>query len=277
MVIGELLDYGIKALANIYKDANIIETYILLADVLKKDKTYILTHKNQIVSVENETLFKEYILSRKNNIPIAYITNKVFFMEFEFYIKEGVLIPRSDSEILIEQLLKLESRSKVLDLCCGSGVLGLTYALYFKDSKVDLVDISNKCIEVSTKNIKKYNLGNRVKTIKSDLFSNIKNTKYDLIISNPPYIIEDEIKTLDKDIKNYEPYIALNGGKDGLAFYKKIINSARNFLNDKGVLALEIGYNQKKDVINLLKYAEYTNIKIFKDYNKNDRVIIANI
>jgi len=277
MVISELLDHGQKALADIYLDANTIETYILLADVLKKDRTYLLTHKNQKVSIENESKFKEYIENRKKNIPIAYITNKVFFMEFEFYIEAGVLIPRGDSEILIEQLLTLKGKSKVLDLCCGSGVLGITYALYFKKSRIDLVDISDKCIEVSTKNIDKYDLTNRVKTIKSDLFSNIVDTKYDLIISNPPYIIENEIENLDKDVKNHEPHIALNGGEDGLNFYKEIISSAKSSLNKLGVLALEIGFNQKEDVINLLIFEGYINIKTFKDYNKNDRVIIANI
>jgi len=275
MVIQELLSYGQKILVNKYEKRAIQEAYLLLSHVLNQNKSYLLAHKENQVSTEDEQKYKQYIKSRNKNIPIAYIINKAYFMDIELYIKKGVLIPRQDSEIIIEQLIKIKNKKNVLDMCCGSGVLGISYAHYIKDANITFIDISDISIEVTNKNINLNNLTKRARLIKSNLFENIKD-KFDLIISNPPYIKTEDIKTLMDDVKYYEPHIALDGGDDGLYFYRHIIKNAKKYMNTGGHIALEVGINQSSDVVQILIANNYRNIKVYKDYNKIDRLIIAN-
>ena len=275
MVIKELLSYGEEVLISKYKTQAIKESYLLLAHVLKQNKSYIITHQNEKVSTYTIKEFKCFINKRNNNVPIAYIINKAYFMDLELDIEEGVLIPRQDSEVLIEELLKRNINDKVLDLCCGSGVLGIAYAYYNKNANVTFVDISEKCISITKKNIVKNKLQNKIKVIKSDLFNKV-NGKYDLIISNPPYIKSGDIDKLMVDVKMFEPHIALDGGEKGLYFYNRIIRDAKSYLNDKGSIAVEIGIDQSEEVINIFNNYKYNNIQVYKDYNNIDRVIIAN-
>ncbi len=275
MVIKDLLEYAENHLTNISEDERINEAFILLSFVLGKNKTYLYTHMNDMVSVMEEHEYKDVIILRNKLIPIAYITNSAHFMDMILHVKKGVLIPRSDSEIIIEILSNLKAKQNVLDICCGSGALGIAYARKFNNSNVTLIDIDETCIMISTKNVKKYNLEKRVTVVKSDLFSEITNKKYNLIISNPPYIASKEINTLMTDVKDYEPLLALDGGDDGLSFYRQIISQSRNHLLPGAHLILEIGYNQKDAVIKLLKHYQFTEISHYKDYQKNDRVLLA--
>ncbi len=249
---------------------------ILLSSIMKVKKEYLIIHDKDELE---ENILNEYqkgILELISGKPLQYITNNQEFMKMNFYVDERVLIPRQDTEILVEEAIKecklnAEKKYKILDLCTGSGAIGISLAKIIKKSEVLCVDISNDALEVAKKNAIQNEVKN-IKFCKSDLFSNI-NEKFDIIVSNPPYIKEEVIKNLDKEVQN-EPEIALNGGKDGLRYYKEIIKVAHKFLNKNGKIFLEIGYDQKNDVIELLKNnSVYKNIECIKDLYGNDRVI----
>lgn len=199
-------------------------------------------------------------------------------MKLDFYVDENVLIPRVDTEILVEEVIdncnKNEEREyKILDLCTGSGIVGISLAKYIKNCEVVCADISKKALEIAEKNAKNNNVDN-IKFIYSNMFSNIKD-KFDIIVSNPPYIKREVIEELEKEVQN-EPHIALDGGIDGLDFYKIIANQAYNYLNENGGLFLEIGYDQKEEVTNLLKDSEkFGKIYSKKDLYGNDRIVVA--
>ena len=201
-------------------------------------------------------------------------------MGLDFYIEEGVLIPRSDTEVLVEEVLKIigeDEKLYVCDLCSGSGAIGISLAYYRKNIMVDLIDFYEKPEKISKKNIIKNNLENQVKFIKSDLLKEpIKELKkYDIIVSNPPYIKEDVIETLMDDVKNYEPRSALSGGDSGLIFYERIVEESKKVLKENGILAFEIGYDQGDSVSNIMKNNGYIDIKVVKDLAGLDRVVIG--
>ena len=272
MKIKELYDYAIKLLKkhNI-EDAN-LKSRILLCYVLGKDKNYINVNYNQEVDKEIENKFIVYINEIINGKPLQYITNEQEFMGLKFFINENVLIPQPDTEILVEEVLNKLKEKKgeidILDLCTGSGIIAISLAKYGGENlNVYATDISKDAIDVAKKNAKLNNV--KVDFIVSDMFENIPNKKFDIIVSNPPYIEEEVIYKLSKEVQN-EPYIALNGGKDGLYFYKKISKTADMFLKEDGEIFLEIGYNQRKSVTLLFKNNKVTCIK---DLAGNDRVL----
>ena len=206
-------------------------------------------------------------------------------MNLEFYVDENVLIPQPDTEILVESVLEIcnnikeNTKIKILDLCTGSGAIAiaLNYELNKRNINTEIIasDISDNALRVAKKNNVKNNT--KVKFIHSDLFENIKDNDFDIIVSNPPYIKKDVIPTLSKQVRN-EPIIALDGGDDGLDFYKKIIEQARKYIKNEGYLCLEIGYDQKIEVLNLLnQFEEYRKTKTIKDLSNNDRCIISEI
>ena len=201
-------------------------------------------------------------------------------MGIDFYVEEGVLIPRDDTEILVEEVLKYieeNDEMQVCDLCSGSGAIGISLAHLRKNIKVDLIDYYPIPEKVSLINIKKNNLENRVSFIKSDLLEKpIENKKmYDIIVSNPPYIEEEEIDKLMEDVKDYEPHTALNGGVDGLDFYRKIIDQSQEVLKKDGILAFEIGYNQGEAVKLLMEENNFNDVKVIKDFASLDRIVIG--
>ena len=279
MKIDELLKEGkIKLTENKIEDANLIAR-VLLEFILKIDRNELIKKQLQEIEKEKEEEYKQKIEQILQGMPLQYITNSQEFMKLNFFVNENVLIPQPDTEVLVEEVIKIaqiESKTKILDICTGSGCIGVSLAYYLKNAKITMSDISKNAIEIAKKNAKENKVLEKTKFIKSDLFESIKE-KFDIIVSNPPYIETDVIKNLSKQVQN-EPKIALDGGVDGLLFYRKLIKEAPNFLNDNGYLCMEIGYDQKEKVIELAKQKEsFSKIEAIKDLSGNDRVIICRI
>ena len=277
MNIKQTLEYGIELLRKNNIDEPILKVRIILANILNEAKEYLMVHELEELNEDLVKNFKENISKLCNNIPIQYITNKQEFMGLEFYVDENVLIPQPDTEILVEEVIdiaKQKEKIKILDLCTGSGAIGISIAKKIENCKITLSDISSNALNVAKQNCINNEFENRIKIVQSDLFENIKN-KFDIIVSNPPYIKSDVIKTLDKEVQN-EPTLALDGGKDGLDIYRKIIEQAYKYLNKDGYLCLEIGYDQKEEVIKLLEEInQYKDIYSKKDLAGNDRIVIC--
>ena len=276
MRINELLEIGIEKLKTSQIKEPISIARRIMCFVLKKDKIYLVTNGNEEVEQSTKTEFLEAISKIQKHIPIQYIIKKQEFMKMDFYVDENVLIPQPDTEIVVEEAIDIINRnklSKVLDMCTGSGILAISIAKYTDASKITAVDISEKALEVAEKNAISNDVNTKIKFIKSDMFKNISE-KFDLIISNPPYIRTDVIKTLSEEVKN-EPILALDGGIKGLDFYNIIADNAKKYLNENGYLVLEIGYDQKTEVVNLLEAQEYSEIRVIKDMGGNDRVIVC--
>lgn len=279
MKIKELIEYGKNTLnRNEVQDSSIISR-ILAEYILNFNRQEIIANLDKEVKEEQRVRYYLALIEIIQGMPIQYITNKQEFMKLDFYVDENVLIPQPDTEILVEKAIeeakKIEN-VEILDMCTGSGCIGVSLAYYLKNAKITMSDISKNAIEIAKKNAKENKVLEKTEFIKSDLFENIEE-KFDIIVSNPPYIETDVIKSLSKQVQN-EPKIALDGGKDGLLFYRKLIKEAPNFLNDNGYLCMEIGYNQKEEVIKLAKQKEsFLKIEAIKDLSGNDRVIICKI
>lgn len=263
---------------NVLKKENIqdshIKASILLQYVLKQTKQELIINSKEMVETSKVNKYNNYLQKIIKGTPIQYITKHQQFMALDFYVDENVLIPQPDTEVLVEEGIKIikEQNMEVLDLCTGSGAIAISIAHYCQNSTVTATDISQEALEVARKNA---NLNNvNIEFIESNLFDKLTERSFDIILSNPPYIETDIIKTLEKDVQA-EPHLALDGGKDGLEFYKKILNEAHKHLKTNGYLMLEIGYNQGNAVINL----EHKNLKLItkqpiKDLAGNDRVVI---
>lgn len=330
MNIKEALEYGIKFLKENKIDEPLLKARIILANILGQNKEYLIIHEKEELSKSVEIEYKKDLKEIAKRVPIQYITKKQEFMGLEFYVDKNVLIPQPDTEILVEVIInickdyyindtKIEANDvrgwgpcndpnkkqynkniKILDLCTGSGAIGISILKNIKNCEMTLLDISKEALNVAKQNCvdlvgaddpvrqKKYIKNNvgvhdctqrkevNIQIIKSDLFKELDNqNKYDIIVSNPPYIKSRVIKTLDKEVQN-EPILALDGGEDGLEIYRRIIKKAHEFLEPNGYLCLEIGYDQRDEVIELIKTEEkYTEIYSKKDLSGNDRIIIC--
>ncbi len=279
MNIKEIIAEAIEKLRkNNIEDASIISKE-LLAYILKKDIQYLIINSEQEIPEEKIKCFENNIEKIIQGYPIQYITHKQEFMHASFYVDENVLIPQPDTEILVESVINICNKNKkqnvkILDLCTGSGAIAISLDMELKDLKPEIIasDISSNALEIAKKNNKE-NCTN-VTFIESDLFNNIKQNNFDIIVSNPPYIKTNEIKKLSKQVQT-EPSIALDGGEDGLEIYRRILEQAYKYLNNDGYLCLEIGYDQKQDLINLIKnYKYYVIVETVRDLSENDRCII---
>ena len=276
MKINEAIEFGIMELSSVETPRNY--TIRLLQKVLNKDKQYLIINDNVDLLEKDERKFKEYIQKIKLGTPLQYVTNSQSFMNIDFYVDENVLIPQPDTENLVEEVIEISKRIKansILDLCTGSGAIGVSIAKYMENANVVMSDISAEALNIAKKNAILNKVDDKCSFINSDLFENI-NSKFDIIVSNPPYIETEEIKKLSKEVQS-EPRLALDGGEDGLMFYRRIISNASMYLKDEGYLALEIGYNQSKEVQKILENSK----KFFNIYSKRDiqgiqRIIVAN-
>ena len=280
MTIKETLRKGIIELKinNIQEPS--LKARLLLQYILNKPTQYLIIYDNKQLTLRQEVNFFKGIKKLVKGIPLQHITHSQEFMKMTFYVNEDVLIPRPDTEILVEEVIKIAKKinaKKILDLCTGSGAIAVSLAKYIENSQITAVDISTKAISVAKLNAKNNNVENQITFVESDLFKQLPKEKYDIIVSNPPYIKKEIIKSLDKEVQN-EPKIALDGGYDGLDFYRKIINNADEFLKFTGYVCLEIGYDQKDDVLELFESkGKYVDATCKKDLFDNDRVVIARL
>ncbi len=275
MSIQELLEIGVNKLKEHNVETPIVIARRLMCFFLDKDKVYLILHSDEQVKHDKEQAFLEAIEKLVNDIPIQYIINKQEFMKMEFYVDENVLIPRQDTEIVVQEAINIINDNKlqnILDMCTGSGAIAISIARYTSASKIVASDISKKSLSIAKKNATQNGVLDRLQFMNSNMFKNI-NEQYDLIISNPPYIRKQDINNLDENVKK-EPIIALDGGEDGLSFYRIIEKEAYNHLKENGYLVLEIGYDQKEAVTDILS-GKYTDIICKKDLAGNDRVIIC--
>ena len=254
-----------------------LDSQILMSKAINKEKLFLILNYDEKISKKSLNDFNTLIDQRANGQPIAYLTNKKYFWNYEFIVNKDVLIPRPDTEVLVEKVLELtknKNRLNVLDIGIGSGCILLSILMEKKNFYGTGVDISSKSLNICKINSHKLALINRVKLFKSDI-DNFNHGKYDLIISNPPYIKKYDLKCLEKDIVDFEPKRALDGGLSGLSEIRKVIDKSSELIKKKGFLILEIGFDQKNDVKKILNDKGFYIKKIVKDLANNDRCIIS--
>lgn len=310
MNIQELKKVGVEELSKNNIDDAVIKANILLQFVLKMDRTEVIINCENMVNENRIEEYLSYVKEIVNGEPIQYITNNQSFMGLDFYVDENVLIPQPDTELLVEETIKKircilgleenlykyynqsektkknnicahekrvkrnDEKIKILDLCTGSGAIAVAIENQIEKNNINNVelyasDISELALKIAKKNAFANSKNANIRFIKSDMFENI-NQKFDIIVSNPPYIERGVIPNLSKEVQN-EPHIALDGGVDGLDFYRLIAKEGKNYLQENGFILLEIGYNQKESVSKI--FEEYSNIRCLKDLSGNDRVI----
>ena len=277
MNIQALLNQGFNLLKNSPSPTAMLDSEILLSKVLKKNREYLILNYKENLPKESIELFYNLLERRKKSEPIAYIVKKKEFWKQTFYIDQSVLIPRPDTEVLVQETLKLFGKNfnlRILDIGTGSGCILLSLLKERRNFIGTGIDISKKAINVARFNAKLHQLGNRVKFFNSDVDKFLFG-KYDLIVSNPPYIKNNNIKYLEKDVFDYEPEVALDGGKTGFSKISKVVCRASSLIKKNGKLILEIGYDQKSKVIEILKKNRFYINKIAKDYANKDRCIIS--
>ena len=279
MNLKEILKYGKEELIkNNIEDASIIAKE-LAEYIFKITRAQMIANNDMEFSKDQTDNYINSIKKISTGIPIQYITNNQEFMNLNFYVDENVLIPQPDTETLVEEVINeyKEKKCEILDLCTGSGAIAISLAKNIYESNIVASDISMKALQIAKLNAEKNLVRKKIEFIESDMFNKIYKDDFDIIVSNPPYIKTKVIEELDKQVKN-EPYIALDGGADGLKFYKIIIENAYKYIKNEGKVFLEIGYDQKNELINLFKEnIHYENIYSKKDLGGNDRIIVATV
>tara|TARA_A100001011_G_scaffold295642_1_gene308012 strand:- start:2003 stop:2845 length:843 start_codon:yes stop_codon:yes gene_type:complete len=276
MQIFNLINKGSEDLKSHNIISHRLDAELLLSKILNQSREKLIVNFDQLVSKEKIYKYTRLLRRRASREPIAYIFKKKEFWSKNFIISNNVLIPRPETELMVEKLSKIyENKTiNVLDIGTGSGCILISLVSELKKARGIGIDISAKAIKIANKNLAKFRVKNKIKFFKKSL-SDIYNCKFDLITSNPPYIFSREIKNLEEDIKNFEPKIALDGGKDGLDVVKKIIYKSKNILKIKGMLALEIGNEQFKQVSKLLKNNNFKIKYLIRDYQKNIRCVLS--
>lgn len=262
-------------------DTYLLDSQLLLGHALNKDRSFIICNPQFEPNIDQVELFHKAIVRRREREPLSHIVGYREFYSRNFYVTKDVLDPRPDTELLIDIVKQNYNKTQefnVLDIGTGSGAIIITILKEFNKSNGLALDINQKSLEIAQKNAILNKTGNRLKFLHSDLFKNLpKNIKFDLIISNPPYIPSKTIENLEKEVAVYEPKIALDGGIDGLSFYHEIIKNAPKYLKNRGNLLFEIGFDQKNAVLSIFKENNYKHLEAFKDLADNDRAILAKL
>lgn len=280
MTISEAIKKGMIELKNGNIEEPKLKSRLLMQYVLKQTRQYVIVNDMEQLDKNKEIQYFENIKKLRKGIPIEHITHQKEFMKLMFFVDKNVLIPRQDTEILVEEVISIAKKinaKNILDLCTGSGAIAVSLAKYLPQTEITAIDISKEALKIAKKNAISNNVENQITFISSDMFTNLNEEKFDIIVSNPPYIKTNVIEELDMQVKN-EPYIALDGGKDGLEFYKKIINESYQYLKFNGYLCLEIGFDQKIDVIELIENTErFIGTYSKKDLFDNDRIVVTRL
>jgi len=274
MTIREAVKWGAKRLRDNNVDNADHDSFELLSAINGMTRTFYLVNGDSMLSEENFLLYEEYIDKRAAHVPLQHILGKAYFYGYEFEVNEDVLIPRPDTEVLVGEVIKVtRNGDNILDMCTGSGCIGITLAKKFPESRVLGVDVSEKALKVAQKN--KHNLeADNIDFMLSDLFGELGNDiTFNTIVSNPPYIRSDEIPHLMPEVSVFEPHEALDGSEDGLLFYRRIIKDCRANLKPQGRLLFEIGCDQGRQVSEMMQFAGFSDVHVIKDLAGNDRVV----
>ena len=292
----EAYEYGVEQLeAEGIENAD-CDIRILLEDLCGVDREELFIQGDKVISRRETEIFMNAVNKRVGHYPVQYITGKQEFMGLTFTVNQNVLIPRMDTEILVEEVMRqLNDNSRILDMCTGSGCILLSLLYYSNDCEGVGVDISEEALDVAKDNAgrlilddtfdilfktggmgKKHLDEDKIEFIQSNLFNDVRG-RFDIIVSNPPYIRSDVIPTLMEEVRDYEPILALDGKEDGLYFYRKIIEKSPDYLNPGGLLFFEIGYDQAHDVVALMEKAGFKDVTVVQDYAHLDRVVWGRI
>lgn len=297
MDIREYFRYAVESLKSVNIETPELDAGVMLCHALKCDKAYLYSHNDRVLDKQELKHLSEMLNQRIHNVPLQYIVGETEFMGLTFFVSPAVLIPRQDTETLVEECIKLvgliskqaelgktgtnkvnealEKNVKLLDMCTGSGCIAVSIAHYCPETMLVACDISQDALCIARVNCERNRVDNRVELYCSDLFESLAGEQqFNIIVSNPPYIETNVIPELQEEVKNHEPFLALDGGKDGLDFYRRIIANAPSYLTNGGYLALEIGYNQGQSVIKLMSKF-FCNIIVYKDIGGNDRIVIG--
>ena len=276
--ISSLLNWTV----NYFKSKNIqsarLDAEVLLSHVLRQERIYLYVHFDEPMEQNELSKFREYVKKRAQHVPIAYIIGEREFMGLPFKVTKDTLIPRPDTEILVENVLNNVDKDKeieIVDIGTGSGAIILSLLVNLPKVQGKTVDISSKAIEVAKENAVNLQVNDRCEFFVGDLFAPLDGSKFDVIVSNPPYIPKKDIATLEADVKEYEPVSALTDGGDGLSYYRRLLSEGKAYIKENGFIALEIGIYQSNDVKQIAMDNGWKNIKIIKDYAGIDRVVLA--
>ncbi len=279
MNIKEALFEGISLLRKACPDNAETDARVLLCRLLCKDTVFVYTHPDyELHEIEQKKYFS-MIKKKAEGMPLNYLTNLREFMSLDFRVNEDVLIPRHETEFLVEEVIKyckdIEIPS-ILEIGTGSGCIAVSLAYYMESARITAADISQKALRTASVNALSNKVSNRIKFIRSDIFKNVPLDKYDVIVSNPPYIPTPDIASLDRQVKDYEPLIALDGGEDGLYFYTQIIKFSKNYLKPRGLIVFEVGINQSGRVSQLMRSNSFKT-NVLKDLQGIERIVAGRI
>ena len=277
MNINLALNNGVKILSNGLIPNPYLDAEILMAKIINKDRNYVLLNSSKDLNKDDLKTFYGLIKKRSQGNPIAYLTNEKHFWDSKFFVTNDILIPRPESELIVENVLKLtnqKNKINILDIGIGSGCILLSILKERKNFYGTGIDVSKKCLKISKINAMCLKVNSRLKLYKSNV-DKFSLGKYDIIVSNPPYIKNYLLKYLEKDVTEFEPRIALDGGLDGLSEIRKVIKKSSELIKKGGKLILEIGYDQKNKVIMLIKKEGFYINSILKDLANNDRCIVC--
>lgn len=283
--VRDLIMKATERLKKVEIDTPKLDAEVLLSNLLEVDRIFFHMYPEKEVTKEIERKFWAWVEKRQKLMPVQYIVNKQEFMGLNFKVEEGVLIPRGDTEILVEKTIEIYKKEfspdnvKIMDIGTGSGAIVVSLGKYIDNSNLTAIDISTKALNIAKENAKTHKVENKIRFLEGSLFDPIHEKDeyktYDFIISNPPYIPKKLVNTLNSGVKDYEPHLALDGGEDGLDFYKAITVGAKEYLKNGGHLLFEIGHDQGEDLTQILNNNGFKHVEVVKDLASLDRVVLG--